>query len=460
MLAVVSLLLYTMPRDKKISTFTDVSVKTLSVLVALALCVGSIYAFMGDDIIGAITRPDRVLITEDIVVLVRRYDPAQELQDAAGYTFGIVEGSGDLEQSLEQLDEKLGSDFHTMVHDVVADAAQALLNEQVDAMIYNSAFLDELEHIFEDFFYSVRVLYTITIENVIIIPPPEEESPPAPINIEPFAVFISGIDSEGGINTVGRSDTNLLIVVNPGTGQMLIITTPRDFWVEFPATGEFRGRRRDKLAHAGALRAGNTRGIDISMATMSQIYGIEIEHFIRVTMGSFVSLVDTMGGVEVYSERAFNAYGGVRVAQGMNNFNGWEALNFVRHRGFVDGDFQRGRNNAALINGVMRRAISPGFLLNPVAIRNVTNILPTAIETSFSSEDIEFLLQHQIGNRTSWNIQNMQALGTPAREPISAANPSITTSVILPNQTSINAIRTQIQVVMTGGILQGGEVLE
>ena len=465
-LAVVSLFLYTTPREKELSKKMDIAVKVLSVLLALGLSVGTLYAFMLNDALDAPVRSERTVITDNIVVLVRKDDPAQVLEDIKGYNFGLVTGSADLEKSLEHVNEQLDGNFNRVYFDIVVDAAYALIHGDIDAMLYNGAVLDSLEETFDEFFYLVRQLYDFDIELIIYTPPGEENPeipPPPPVTIAPFTVFISGIDAYGGINANARSDTNILLTINPQTGQMLMVSTPRDSWVEFPAVGDFRGRHRDKLAHAGALRSasGNTRGIDISMATMGQIYGIEIDHYIRVTMGTFVDIIDALGGVEVYSERAFTAYGNVRVVQGMNRFNGSDALNFVRQRsGLPDGDFQRARNNMALIEGVMRQIISPSFLMNPVAINNVINILPTAIETSFSRVDINFLMNHQLSSRTSWNVQSVQATGTSGREPVSANNPNITTWVVNLNPSSINEVRTQIQTVMNGGILTGGNVVE
>ena len=471
--ALISLLLYTTPRDKELSNALDVAVKVLSVLLAIVLSVGTLYAFMLNDALDAPVRPDRIVITDNIVVLVRKDDPAQVLEDVKGYTFGVVTESADLEKSLEHISEQLDGNFIPVYFDIVVDAAYALIHGEVDAMLYNGAVLDTLEETFDEFFYLIRELYDFEVEIIIYIPPPSytppgEENPgspppPTPITIAPFTLLISGIDSDGGLNATARSDTNLLLTINPQTGQVLMVTTPRDSWVEFPAVGDFRGRHRDKLAHAGALRStsGSTRGIDISMATMGQIYGIEIDHYIRLTMGTFVRIVDALGGVEVYSERAFTALDVTPVVRGMNRFNGTQALHFVRHRsGFPDGDFQRARNNMALVEGVMRQIIDPSFLMNPVAINNVINILPTAIETSFSRDDINFLMNHQLSNRTSWNLQSVQAGGTSGREPVSPNNPNITTWVFHLDPNSINGIRSQIQTVMNGGILTGGSIVE
>ena len=459
--ALVSLFLYTIPRKKEMSKALDVAVKVFSVLLAMALSVGTLYAFMLNDALNAPVRPDRVVITDDIVVLVRKDDPVQEIYEATGYSFGVVLDSPDLEEILEKLGERLDDNFSVVYFEFVTDSAYALIHEEIDAMLYNANFLDSLDEIFEDFFYFVRVLYTIVIDTVIYFPPIDDEEAPTPINIDPFVLFISGIDSNGGINTVSRSDTNILLVINPQTAQILMVSTPRDFWVEFPAVGEFPGRHRDKLNHAGAIRRGNTRGIDISMATMGQIYGIEIDHYVRLTIPSFMNIVDALGGVDVYSERAFTALGVTPVVRGMNRFNGTQAMHFVRERGsFADGDFQRGRNNMALVEGVMRQMLDPRFLMNPIAVNNVINILPTAIETSFSRDDINFMMNHQLSNRTSWNMQNAQAMGTPGREPINPNNPNITTSVIHPNQTSVNEIRAQIQAVLNGEILTDGSLVE
>lgn len=148
---------------------------------------------------------------------------------------------------------------------------------------------------------------------------------------EPYTILISGIDVSGPISTTSRSDVNILMTVNPRTHEILLTTTPRDYYVFIPGIS---GNERDKLTHAGIY------GVKASMGTLENLYGIEISDFIRINFDSLIRLVDALGGVDVYSEFEFKA-GDRYITKGTNHLNGEEALAFSRNRyAFGSGDEQ------------------------------------------------------------------------------------------------------------------------
>lgn len=100
----------------------------------------------------------------------------------------------------------------------------------------------------------------------------------------------------GSITTTSRSDVNIIMTVNPNTHKILLTTTPRDYYVTIPGIS---GEQRDKLTHSGIY------GVDASMATLEDIYGIDISYYARFNFTSLVKIVDALGGVDVYSEYAF-----------------------------------------------------------------------------------------------------------------------------------------------------------
>ena len=99
---------------------------------------------------------------------------------------------------------------------------------------------------------------------------------------EPFAVYISGIDVYGDVSETSRSDVNIIAVVNPQTHQILLVTTPRDYYVPIPGVS---GGQRDKLTHAGIY------GIDASMKTLGELYETDINYYARL---NFTSMIDEM----------------------------------------------------------------------------------------------------------------------------------------------------------------------
>ena len=118
------------------------------------------------------------------------------------------------------------------------------------------------------------------------------------ITKEPFVIYLSGVDTRGELTEKARSDVNILAVVNPQTKQVALINTPRDYYVDLAGTNS-----KDKLTHAGLY------GVETSMATLGNLYGINVDHYIRINFAGFINIVDALGGVDVYSDQAFTSVG-------------------------------------------------------------------------------------------------------------------------------------------------------
>ena len=202
---------------------------------------------------------------------------------------------------------------------------------------------------------------------------------------DPFSVYISGIDVYGEIEQTSRSDVNIIATVNPKTHQILLVTTPRDYYVPIP--GISRGQE-DKLTHAGNY------GVDVSMATLEELYQVKIPFFARINFTSLIDIVDHLGGVDVYSEYEFrtsrNSEHVMDVQKGLNHFNGEEALAFSRERENVPGgDNQRGKNQQAVITAMIKKMISPQMLMKA---NSIIDDVSGNVETNMSQEQMQSCL--------------------------------------------------------------------
>ena len=141
------------------------------------------------------------------------------------------------------------------------------------------------------------------------------------ITKEPFVIYLSGVDTRGELTEKARSDVNILAVVNPQTKQVALINTPRDYYVDLAGTNS-----KDKLTHAGLY------GVETSMATLGNLYGVSVDHYIRINFAGFISVVDALGGVDVYSDQAFTSVGSpgyydpTTFVEGWNHLDGKAAL--------------------------------------------------------------------------------------------------------------------------------------
>lgn len=221
---------------------------------------------------------------------------------------------------------------------------------------------------------------------------------------KPFNIYISGIDVYGEITKESRSDVNLIATVNPKKHKILLTTTPRDYYVTIPGVS---GDQKDKLTHAGIY------GIDTSIATLENLYEIDIPFYVRVNFTSVEEIVDVLGGVDVESELAFTTgeEAGVvmDVKEGKNHFNGKEALAFVRERKALQtGDNQRGKNQQALLTGLIKEAMSPKILLHA---NSMINSVAGNADTNMSEKQMKALIRMQLGDLKGWEIESVAAAG-------------------------------------------------
>ena len=173
------------------------------------------------------------------------------------------------------------------------------------------------------------------------------------ITKEPFVIYLSGVDTRGELTEKARSDVNILAVVNPQTKQVALINTPRDYYVDLAGTNS-----KDKLTHAGLY------GVETSMATLGNLYGVSVDHYIRINFAGFINIVDALGGVDVYSDQAFTSVGSpgyydpTTFAEGWNHLDGKSALAFARERhAFASGDIQRGINQMKVIDAMLNNCL-------------------------------------------------------------------------------------------------------
>ena len=171
--------------------------------------------------------------------------------------------------------------------------------------------------------------------------------------------------------------------------QILLINTPRDYYLPLAFNGEM-----DKLTHAGLY------GVQETMAVLDNLYGTETAYYGRINFWGLIDIVDALGGIDVYSDYAFDAaagdvegygYRSFSFSEGWNHLEGQEALAFSRERyAFSDGDNQRGKNQMAVIQAIISKASSPAVLKN---YQTLLSSLSDAFITSLSYDDIASLVQ-------------------------------------------------------------------
>ena len=416
--------------------------KVISILISIILIVGSYFLFKTSGTIADISGGDYKL--DNVVVAVMADDPAEDIQGAADHTFGVQYSmNGDqITQTVEAINSELGTEITIREYDSLAEQAEALHDGEVDAIIYNEGYTGILEEAFEGYSENTKVIYTHSIKSEL-----ENQSSDVQVKDESFSVYISGIDVFGAIETNSRSDVNIIAVVNPTSHQILLVTTPRDYYVEIPGVS---GGEKDKLTHAGIY------GVDTSMATLEQLYDTDLDFYARVNFTSLIEIVDALGGVDVESEYAFTtSYESgmvMNVSEGTNHFNGKEALAFSRERLNVPGgDNQRGKDQQAVITAMIKKMVSPAIL---TGANGILNSVSGNVETNMSESQIQELIKTQLSEGASWNITSMAAEGTGDNQYCYSYS-GAPLYVMQPDQASVDAIKAAIDQVENGETLEG-----
>lgn len=418
-------------------------------VLAVILSAGMIYgAVAGGSLKSAVTRiVGKMVEKQTIDIIVLKDNEASSIEDAVGYTFGVLENA-DQENTAEVL--KTLSDLNptSKAYASVPQLADALYDGEVDAIILNDGYLPILEQTegYTDFDNYTRILkqFDFTKEVAPVVP---NES----ITVEPFVVYCSGIDARNSdVNIQSLSDVNILAVVNPKSRQILLLNTPRDYFLPLSFNGQL-----DKLTHAGMY------GIDESAAVLGNLYGVKADYYARVNFAGLKKIVDALGGVDVNSEHEFTTVGmevpnengdGIHMAgytftKGINHLNGEQALCFARERhAFDDGDNQRGKNQMAVIRAIVDKASSPAILKG---YQKVLDAVSTSFITSLTYEDISSLVQMQLRDNVHWNITSYSVSGEGGMEPCYSAGGE-ELWVMWPDATQINTAKGLIQQVLNG----------
>lgn len=377
----------------------------LAILIILACLLVSKLAYDAYKTIDEVTTPPTSI--QEMYVLVREDDPAQTIADTKLYPFGIIADYDvdHTQRAILQIQELTGETLNVVSFERIAEIADGLLNDQVDAVIMNGAALALLieDEAYEDFLQKARILHTFLLASLEETEPttePPTEPEEKNITEDPFVIYFSGSDTRNKKLRTSRSDVNILAVVNPETKQILLINTPRDYYVPNPAG---KGQR-DKLTHCGLYGPSN------SMKALGDLYGLEVEYYAQVNFTGFETLVDAVGGVTIYLD---SSLGGMK--KGEQKLNGKDALWVARQRYLAaGGDRGRGKNQMKIITAIVDKLTTGTTLISGYS--KILKSLEGFFRTNVSSEEISELVKMQLSDMAKWNIVSYAVSGKGGSE--------------------------------------------
>ena len=312
-------------------------------------------------------------------------------------------------------------------------AYKSLLAGDAKAIILNSVFENIIESEYPDYASKIKKIYTKELTKTV--------ETPKDVKGDSFNVYISGIDTYGPISSVSRSDVNIIMTVNRETKKILLTTTPRDSYVPIADGGN---NQKDKLTHAGIY------GVDASIHTLENLYGIDLNYYARLNFTSFLKLIDLLGGVDVYNDQEFNAHtnNGKNYPVGTLHLDSKDALGFVRERySLADGDRDRGRNQQKVIVAILQKLTSAEALKN---YDSIIKGLQDSIQTNMPLETMINLVNAQLESGGTYKINSQDLKGTGRMDLPSYAMPGSNLYMMEISDSSLESVKVAINDVMEG----------
>lgn len=368
---------------------------------------------------------------EEYYVVVKKdskYDKIEDLNDERVYTFQVED---DVKTEIQNK-----ASIVLKQENNLADIGNKLVNSDIEAILISSTQYSMLDDEIKDFKANTKVIYTAThkIEKKAEISNKNSKN-----NIENgiFNVYISGIDTYGNINNVSRSDANILATVNTKTHEVLLTSIPRDYYVTLHSK-----KAKDKLTHSGIY------GVSETVTTVEDLLNVDINYYVRVNFTTVIKLVDTIGGVDVYSNYNFttNTEPSYTFSKGYNHLNGGKALAYSRERySFSDGDNQRVKNQQQVIEAIINKVLDSTTILTKYT--SILNSLEGSFQTNIEQSEISKLVKNQLENMSSWTVKSNSLTGTGSYGPTYSMG-SQELYIMLPDSTSVQNAKSQIKAVI------------
>lgn len=162
--------------------------------------------------------------------------------------------------------------------------------------------------------------------------------------------LLAGVDlNDGETSSYSRSDTMMLIKANFDTGDIDLISLPRDSRVSVDGT-------MTKLNHSHSKG-----GIDLTIQTIRDWLNVDLDYYVQMDFQAVKDIVDGIGGIDYTVPKGVNfEFEGVTIKEGPQHMNGADALAYLRHRkGYAEGDLGRVKAQQEFLKVLLKEAISP-----------------------------------------------------------------------------------------------------
>lgn len=417
---------------KKRKTFKIIG-GVISLIFVIVSIFGIYYISETNDFLNKAFNHEKNIYTNTYYIITK--DDYNDINELNNLKIGYYEKMVNLNESITKLKENIQiketkyEDLYQLFSDLNDKKISAVLIEQG---LYE--FVVETKNVknIDEF----KILHSFKIEI-------EEEIEQITSETDAFNIYIGGADFTNLYN-----DFNMIVTINKKTGQILLTSTPRDFYVELDG---FNGAK-DLLGYAAVW------GINTSKKTLANLYDINIDYYVKINTKSLVGLVDVLGGIEFCSDISYttthatilDSYDDtkgtkLKVTKGCKKYSGVEILTIARERkAYSDGDRQRQINCQQIMINIFNQMIQVENLTNYGNILNEVNSLYT---TNIPKELVTELAKLTLDG-TSWKIEQQSVTGRNSSGHVHLSN--VMDYVMVPDQDSVNNASLKIKMVESG----------
>ena len=373
---------------------------------------------------------DNGLRSDTYSVYVLSSSKYNKIKDLENKIIGVSDINDDVTlKAIDKVATKIS--FNESVFDSISDSADALLNGEIDAILAidnNVDILKENDGKYND----LRRIYSFTVNSKV-----KTTSSDKNVTKDNFIIYISGIDTSGKVSTKARSDVNIIVAVNPNKNKILILNTPRDYYVKLHSKKQY-----DKLTHAGLY------GIEESINTLEDFYDINIDYYARVNFTTFINIVDKLGGIKVdvpinFCEQTSSRTSSDRIClkKGIQELNGEEALALSRTRYTVaGGDRGRIENQMLVLESILDKAMSPSIIIK---YNSLLNSISDSLITNMNQKAFTRLIKKQIRSKEKWDIETFSVDGSDSSN-VTYSTGSSKAYVMEPKQDTVDEAKSRL----------------
>lgn len=339
--------------------------------------------------------------TVEISLLSKSDSSIHTIEDFANKKIGYSSALDNSAASVAMAD--INTEVATVEYVDMSDYQQLyekLMNGEIDGLIIPNNRINLLQEQYKKLKEEVKTVQTFSMTRNIDL----DSLSTINLSQEPFVVYIAGLDEGEDTDIDSRSDTNILLMVDPVNNQMTTISIPRNSYIPNPALSN----GSDRLMSLG------NDGVDNSMEGIEEAFGIDIDFYVKVNFESLIHIVDALGGIEVdvkldFTEqdenRSFADEDLITLHQGVQTLNGKQALAYARHRK-TDGYGDTGRENAQqqIIQAIMKKLATAEGVSHINALMRVAQ---KYVSTNIPFESLQSFISNQLTYVKPWSVDSI-----------------------------------------------------